>query len=553
MIQHLSTDLIRLIAAGEVVQHPTSAAKELIENALDAGATQIDIFSTGAGMETLGVSDNGAGMSAQDLELAWQSHTTSKLASAEDLNHIAHFGFRGEALHSLTQMARVAIRSRRLEDPVAHEIVLEHGQIVQPPMPVAGTVGTKVTVHSLFAGVPARRKPRAASTENKQILQLVSSYALIFPQVTWHLQLDEKSFSWPAVPGLWERAAQHWGSEHPEEFWPVLAEQTWGRVEGLLGHPKHARRSSQAVISVNGRWIEWPRLEQTVKAAFGSLLEAPMHPSWILQFHVPPDQLDPNIHPNKREVRLYAEDEILPSLVPLLQQSLQEHLLRTQKEVLWRVAESAPEQAAGQTLRELAVLPNLESVQMEIAQLNRLYLATHTANGLLLIDQHAAHERVLYEQFLAAWKNATAAPEFFELTPAMTIAVSPTDDLSLQEGTETLTALGWQLEPFGEQHWVIRAVPALLRDRDPASLLRGVLDDLEAELISPSLHPHHHRMLSTLACRSAIKAGQELSQEARRELLRQLAETTVSYTCPHGRPVSVVIPWSEVEEWFHRS
>lgn len=420
---------------------------------------------------------------------------------------------------------------------------------------MAGSLGTRVTVHALFAGIPGRRQARSAKTESKELLQLVSAYALIFPQVSWSLTLDTHHTSWPSSQDLAQRTSLHWGDAEPNTFWPVLGDLPGGKVEGLLGHPKHARRRSQAVISVNGRWIMWPRLEQAVKNAFGTLLEAPMHPSWVLKFTLDPTQIDPNVHPNKREIRVYQEDEILRALLPLLQQSLQEHLLRTQKEVLWRVAESAPEQAAGQTLKSLTELPTLESPALEIAQLNKLYLVTHTDQGMLLIDQHAAHERVLYEEFLAAWNSASAQSDESvsqEITPAVTLQVSKEDDLLLSQSQDTLEALGWQLEPFGEQHWVIRALPALLHDRDPGSLLRGMLDDLESGLVSATLHPHHHRLLSTLACRSAIKAGQELSPDARRELIRQLSATTTNYACPHGRPVSVLIPWGKVEEWFHR-
>jgi DNA mismatch repair protein MutL len=552
VIQPLSPEIIRLIAAGEVVQHPTSAAKELIENALDAGATSIEVFATKAGTTTLGVIDNGCGMPPQDLELAWQRHTTSKINSLEDLQAIAHFGFRGEALNSLAEMARVEIRTRRVEDPVAHEIVLEHGKVVQDVAAVAGNFGTKVTVQALFAGVPGRRRPRATTTESKELLQLVSAYAVLFPEVEWRLTLDEKRFSWPSSQNLADRANHHWGNPSPEESWPVLGEFAWGRVVGQLGHPKFARRRAQGIVGVNGRWIEWPRLEQAIKASFGTLLEAPMYPSWVLHFTIDPAQIDPNIHPNKKEIRVYQENEILSALQPLINQSLQEHFLRTQKEVLWRVAESAPEQAAGKALKSQTFLPSLDAPSTEISQFNKLYLATHTEHGLLLIDQHAAHERVLYETFLAAWQEANTAPEKQEILPAVMIQVSLADDLALSESQEVLETLGWQVERFGENYWVIRAMPKLLSDRDPGSLLRGMLDDLEAEVLAAGLHPHHHRLLSTLACRSAIKAGQELSVEARKELIRQLAETSSSYACPHGRPVSVLIPWNEVEEWFHR-
>lgn len=550
-IKQLSPELIRLIAAGEVVQHPTSAVKELIENALDAGATAIEVFATGAGYATLGVIDNGHGMSAPDLALSWQSHATSKLLSLDDLTQIASFGFRGEALYSLATMSRLEIRSRQPEAEMAHTIVIEHGQLVSGPTASAGRTGTKVTAHALFAGVPGRR-PRSAKIETRELLKLVSAMSLIFPEVSWKLSIDQHSWTWPSTTGLIDRASSHWGASSSDELWPVLGKIPGGEVQGVLAHPKQARRQSQSVVSVNGRWVEWPALQQAVKDAFGTLLEAPMHPSWVLSFTLAPESLDPNIHPNKKEVRLFEEAEILRQLVPLLQQGLQEHFLRTQKEVLWRVSESSPEQAAGKAMRQLAELPTLEAERQEIAQLNRLYLVTSTPEGLLLIDQHAAHERVLYEEFVQVWQEAERAPESVSLEPAVNFPVSAQDDLVLQESGEILARLGWEVESFGERRWVVRAIPARLADRDVASLLRGTLDDLEAGLISPSLHPHHHRLLATLACRSAIKAGQELSPAARKELLRQLAETTTNFACPHGRPVSTLIPWREVENWFHR-
>ncbi len=551
-IQPLSPELVRLITAGEVVQNPTNVAKELIENSLDAGATHIIVEALGAGYTQLSVSDNGSGMSRSDLELSWQLHTTSKIQSVEHFSNLASFGFRGEALHSTAVLSRLKIRSRSAAEKVAHELIIEHGKPLSSTKVVAGTPGTKVEVHTLFAGVPGRRKHRSLTIEKRELTALVSAYASIYPHVSWQLTLDETLFSWPKVINRFERAQQHWKTESSEQTWPLFAEFPWGTIEGALGDPQLARRKNTGIVSVNNRWIQWPKLEKTVKTAFGTLLEAPMYPTWILHFSLNPKEIDPNIHPQKREIQLHQEDEILADIFSLFKQSVQENTIQKQANILWRVAESAPEQHAGISLKKRAFIPSLESANREISQLQRLYLLTETEDGLLVLDQHAAHERVLYEHFLQQWNEAHESATSFELSQAVTLSVTTDDEHLLHEYRDSLEHLGWQLEPFGTQCWIIRAVPDLLQDREPASLLRGMLDDLDAQLLDPSLHPHHHRLLSTLACRSAIKAGQELSQTARTELFAQLSQTQTNYTCPHGRPVSTVIPWKKVEEWFHR-
>lgn len=551
-IYELPPELARLIAAGEVVQHPTSAAKELIENALDAQATSITIEATKAGYDSLIVVDNGTGMSAADLAIAWQPHTTSKLRSIQDFEAIGTFGFRGEALQSLAQVSHLSILSRRATDTPAHTIQLEQGKVLKPLQPSAGTMGTRVHVSALFASVPGRRHPRSLKLETKDLVELVSAYALIFPNVAWKLQLDSQIWTWPVPSSTPDRASQHWTSTTLQDFWPITVSLRSGEVHGLLSEPHVARRRQQGVCSINGRWVEWPALQALVRTAYGTVLEAGMHPAWVLNFSLDPKTIDPNIHPNKRQVRLFQEEQILRELFPLLQLALDENVLALQKEQLWRVSESAPNQAAGKHLKSTTMLPTLESHSAELTQLQKLYLVSDSPDGLVLIDQHAAHERVLYEQFLASWENQNATHSV-ELKPAKTIQVSPADHLLLQEHHESLQATGWELEPFGTHTWVIRAQPALLSDRDPVSLLKGALDDLSSGLLETSLHPHHHRLLATLACRSAIKAGQELSTSARQELVKQLSQTKTNFSCPHGRPVSVIIPWKEVEKWFHRS
>lgn len=550
MIKTLSPQLVRLIAAGEVVQHPTSAAKELIENALDAGASRVEIEAVDAGYSTLVVADNGTGMSRKDLDLAWQPHTTSKLSDEVGLTTISTFGFRGEALSSLSHVSRLEIRSRTKKQKLAFSTVSEQGKLVSASSPKAGSIGTTVTVSGLFSMVPARRKPRSRSTETKELLKLVSAYSLIFPKIVFTLRIDGKAWSWPASQTRVDRGVAFWSGSQASDFWSLELPLSNGKVVGLLSEPHLARRTSQGVCSINGRWVEWKQLEKLVRNVYGTTLEPGMHPAWCLHFELPFEQIDPNIHPAKNEVRVFDDDTLLASLAPQLSRILEENLLLPQRNELWKLAETSPLQHAAGVLRSETELPSLENAD-SIAQLHRLYLVTENKDGMILIDQHAAHERVLYEQFLKTWQQEQS-PKSFELTPAVSFQVSPQDEVVLQEHQASLESTGWEIESFGPGHWIVRAVPELLHDREPSSLLRGALDDLEAGLLDSTLHPHHHRLLATLACKSAIKAGYELTPKARKELVKQLSETTTNFSCPHGRPVMAFIPWSKVEEWFHR-
>lgn len=581
-IQVLDEATIAKIAAGEVIERPASVVKELVENALDAGARSVVVEIVAGGRECIRVRDDGAGMSAADLPLAIERHATSKLRRFEDLAHLRTFGFRGEALASIAAVSDLEIVTRPVDATHGHRLRSTFGRRTAVE-PVAAAPGTVVTVRDLFANVPARRSfLRQEGTETAYIQRVVSACALAHPEVRFELVVD----GWTALAtdgsgslenalvGIFgaEVAAQMVPIAPPDEL-PAQAEPLLLQVRGYVGLPTLTRSNRQGMLFfVNRRWIESRPLSVAVEQAYHSLIMVGRYPVAVVHLELPPDRVDVNVHPTKREVRFSDERAVFSALQaavrrtlarhtpaqsvpsisfsPLSPPALQRRLVLadpsrasrpvTEAEAARQEAEPREAPLGGEGERALPVLRVL-------GQLHSTYIIAEGPDGLYLIDQHAAHERVLLEQLMVQYERASVDAQV--LLEPLVVELTPTQLAVLEDYREELRQLGFQLEPFGGSTIAIRAVPAVMHRRSPNTTLLAILDELAGGGRGAS---RLEALAISTACHSAIRAGQELTLAEMRELVRQLEECTAPRACGHGRPTMLHLSQQELERQFAR-
>lgn len=542
-IQTLPPEVIDIIAAGETIDSPAAAARELIENALDAGADRITIVLS-LEQWRLQVTDNGCGMSHTDLRRCAQPHSTSKLRSPADLWRITSLGFRGEALHSLAQLAQLEILSRPADGASGWRArYSQHGRVVDEEI-AAIAPGTIVNVSDLFGRVPVRRHGLPPLGQQlKDIQTVVQHIALCHPGITWQVWQDEQL--WLQIyagetvqaiaPQLLRRvSASDLHYQQLEVTPPGLAAPA--RLELLAGLPDrcHRRRPDWVKVAVNGRLVRSPQLEQALISGFARTLPRDRYPLCFLHLHLPPQHIDWNRHPAKTEIYLHKLDfwrsQVQQALGQLLHLELANSpatLLNPRLEQLLKTAEgSAPYRLDRHIDTDSA--PASRQALRAVGQVNDTYIVAEHPGGLWLVEQHIAHERVLYEQLQAAW-------ELVAMEPPLIVELSPTQ-------AECLQRLGLSVESFGEGMWAVRTVPALLRDRDDCwdailELSRG--GDLSAAQVA-------------IACRSAIRNGTPLSLREMQRLLDQWQATRQPRTCPHGRPIFLALEETALARFFRR-
>lgn len=595
-IRRLPPTLVNQIAAGEVIERPASAVKELVENAIDAGATDIDIALEGGGAQLIRVRDNGVGITRAELPLAVERHATSKLMG-EDLLAIHYLGFRGEALPSIGSVARLAITSRARGAADGWRILVEAGQVGEVT-PAAITEGTLIEVRELFYAVPARLKfLKTARSELHQVVDVIERLAMAHPDIRFRLSHDGRSLrDFPVVTGDWfaagpVRLEKILGRGLAANIVAVEGERDGLKVSGFAGLPTYHRATSQAqYLFVNRRPVRDRLLLGVVRAAYQDLLARDRHPVVALFLDVPTEAVDVNVHPAKAEVRFRDAQAVRGLLLGSLKAALHSVSQRAATTVadsalaaftpealpqqrhaatqhafydsappasLWRQAPLMPfAPAARGSLARAAAPPDTEPVAEEfplgaaIAQLHQTYIVAQTREGLVIIDQHAAHERLMYEKFKASMdrdgvaRQALLIPELVELEEAALER--------LMARQEEWAALGLVLEAFGDRALLVREIPALLGDTDVAGLVRDLADDLALYETGMALADRLEAILSTMACHGSVRAGRRLTREEMNALLRQMEATPYSGQCNHGRPTYVALKRSEIEKLFGR-
>lgn len=552
-IELLAPEVVSKIAAGEVIERPASVVKELVENSLDAGAGEVNVESQGGGVELLRVSDNGRGIPSSEVELAFHRYATSKITDLSDLEKFSTLGFRGEALPSIAAVAEVEILTRAPEEPLGSYIRLRKGEIAARESR-ARAQGTTVTVHRLFRYFPARLKfLKSRATENSHIAYLLSQYALIFPEVRFSLMLDRRSsLHTPGDGGLRNAISQIYGVETAQKMLEVKDGDALASVRGLISPPS-VTRTSRSCLSffVNRRWIRSPLLTKAAEQAYHGLLMEGKHPIVILNLSLPGREIDVNVHPTKANIKFHHEQAVFATVEKAVGGALRRASVAKPLRPLTAMPgpyqlESVP-MVSEREPTLTAPLVNLPLLRV-LGQLASTYIVAEGPEGLYLIDQHAAHERILYEKILAQWSRHEV--EVQGLLEPMTIELSPREEEILNINRERLAQFGFDIEPFGTRSYLIRSVPALASRANLAEVVGGLFSSLDGK---EEMTPWEEKVAQSLACHGAIRGGQQLSNEEMVALIRQLEGANQPRTCPHGRPTMIQLTSHQLEKEFGRT
>ncbi len=588
-IRVLNEATINRIAAGEVVERPASVVKELVENALDAGATRIEVALEHAGRGAIIVSDDGRGMDADDLALAVERHATSKLADG-DLTRIATLGFRGEALPSIGAVSRMQIATRAADSAHGWAMTLERG-VKSAPAPAAHSAGTRIEVRDLFFATPARLKfLKADRTETSHALDVLKRLAMAHPEVAFSASVDARAvLRLDAVPGdlfasRLGRLKGVLGAEFAAGACKIAAERGAMTLTGYAGLPTLNRAHARSqYLFVNGRPVRDKLLYGCLRAAYQDLLARDRHPMVALFLELPPETVDVNVHPAKAEVRFRETEAVRGMIIGALKHALAEagHRAATSSRtsgafqpgggVRPGLAETTaayqappplgPAQAA---LTEVDA-PSVRDVAAEVTdpatarryplgaargQLHDTYIVAETEDGMVIVDQHAAHERLVYERIKAAIGESRVARQLL-LLPEV-VEMDESDAQSLVARGEELAALGVVLEAFGPGAVVVREVPAALGEADVKGLVRDLVDDLAELGEGLSLRDRVDHVCRTLSCHGSVRAGRRLNAEEMNALLREMESTPHAGQCSHGRPTYVALDLADIERLFGR-
>jgi len=586
--------LISQIAAGEVIERPASVVKELLENALDAGSKHIELRLEDGGMQRIVVSDDGMGIPAQELALALTRHATSKIRNLEELEQVQSLGFRGEALASIASVARTLLRSRS-----AHE---EHAWLLDSATgaiePAAGAQGTRVEVLDLYAATPARRKfLKSAATEAGHAIEALRRVAIAHPRVSFRVQSEQRVvLAWPQQ-GWQQRVSTGMGvgSEQAESLIAFDSGDTAVlRLFGLLGHPERAKsRSDKQYFYVNGRFVRDRLLQAAMRQAYRDVLHHDLQASWCVFLNISPELVDVNVHPSKFEVRFRDPQAVFRFIALQLADVLkgsgagtgdfkqleQAPTPRTagssnvsskgQQGWLSLYASSAPSDLSALSKQHVVSEPKqspitdqqplpeaaddaseLPILGVALAQLHGVYLLAQNKSGLVIVDMHAAHERITYEQLKQAYNGQSLQVQ--QLLVPLRVRAQESDVAMVEQARELLLQLGLDLEPGGPQALVLRAVPSLLARGDLAAVVHDVLQALQAGSADLVLGSARDALLASWACHASVRANRQLSLSEMNALLRLMEQTPGSDRCNHGRPTWIHIGMDQLDRWLMR-
>ena len=590
----LSEEVANQIAAGEVVERPASIVKELVENSIDAGALDIRVELTKGGCQSIRIVDNGSGIEHEDVALVFERHATSKISNLDDIYSAGSFGFRGEAMASIASVARVEMLTRRPDDLAGTKAVAEAGRISE--ISPAGTpVGTQISVTELFANVPARRKfLKTEATEQSACLDAITRLALAHPEVRFDVSVDGRAvFTAPVAGDISERVAMVMGNDFTGHCLAIRAQKEHIQLQGFISTPEFSKSNSKSIyLFVNSRFIRDNSMTHAVLAAYRQVIEPRRYPAAVLFLDLPGIEVDVNVHPAKLEVRFRNSREIYDLVSKTVARSLAgaqtlpdafAYRLTPRETTsaasgFWRprdshsISDRPREIYSRQHLRQAIdedlfaradnpsdVPSHVEEISTEekivfanrkyLGQFADTYLVFSAPDGVMLVDQHAAHERIILERLKAAVATKAVSqpllmPEVVSLTPAQ---------ISLFEGAlPMLCDIGLELEIFGRDAIVVKAMPASLPHVPPCDIISDLADQLGDGQALPSLTERKEKILASLACRAAIKANAVLSAEEVDALCRDLEKTPFNATCPHGRPISVHFSLYEIERMFKR-
>ena len=595
-IRVLPEQLANRIAAGEVVERPASVVKELIENSLDAGATRIEVEIEGGGTRLIRVIDNGEGMVEDDVLLCLERHGTSKISEDHDLEAISSLGFRGEAIPSISSVSRMTIISRHQSEDLGTTAILNYGKLFK--IHESGcSRGTIIEIRNLFGNTPARKKfLRTKRTEIGHIDEIVKNYALAAPEVSFLLRVDDRqTLLLDSEQNLAQRLA---GILHYSgDFIEILAAngKTLPRLSGFLIPPDaQVKGSARIKLLVNGRSVKDRMLSHGVAEGLRGFLMKGRNPAGLLHLHIDPAEVDVNVHPTKQEVRFRASRDVHQLIVQTIQEAMQRYqgTLRSsffkQKETRTAVRQAitppSPVEATAPyshtTAEPVPIVPPIaktappvsqttqvpEPVTQQpvfvkeqqqghglkvVGQFNNLYIFCQSSSGLIVIDQHAAHERLLFEKLKKQFLQGSISSQ--NLMFPETVELSLADSDKVEQYADSLEKMGFSIRDFGDNSYVISAVPALGSHISPSDLFLDVLEQFGAAQNKKANGSLLENILASMACKSAVKAGDSLSPEEIEALLNNMARADLFSHCPHGRPVLKQFSDTDIKKWFHRT
>ena len=591
----LSEEIANKIAAGEVVERPASIVKEMVENSIDAGARDIRVELEKGGCASIAIIDNGSGIEYEDVALVFERHATSKIHQFEDIYRVASFGFRGEAMPSIASIARVELLTRRPEDPAGTRAVVEGG-IIKEIMPAGCSVGTQIRITKIFENVPARRKfLKTEPTEQGLCLDAITRLALAHPEIRFNVLANGREiFAAPEAKDISERIAFVMGADFSDHCLAVDAEKESVRLSGFISRPEFTRSNSKNIfLFVNKRFVRDSSVSHAVLSAYRQIIEARRFPAAVLFLDLPGDEVDVNVHPAKMEVRFKDSRNIHDLVSRTIAQCLAAgdapkgsfvYRLapreKTQSPTFRRPAENFPTSSAAglysrQNMQQAISSDLFSRSKVEsgvvrespagisyarqeqitfsglcyLGQVTNTYLLFTGDNGFILIDQHAAHERIILEKLKGSLEEKIISqplllPEVVSLNPGQIALFSGNIDF-LQE-------IGMEVEIFGRDAVVVKALPAILPQMQAREIIADIADQLADQNHLPNLQERKEKILASLACRAAIKANSILNPEEVMALCRDLEATPHNATCPHGRPIIVNFSLSEIERMFKR-
>ena len=564
-IKVLKNEVINKIAAGEVVERASSVVKELVENSLDAGATQITVEITGGGLALISVTDNGCGILSEEIQVAFERHATSKINSFEDLSLNHSLGFRGEALPSIASVSDVEIISSNINENSGTYVELEHGLVVKKQKQ-ARSHGTTISVKNLFRNVPARLKfIKSKTTENSHIANVVSQYALAYPEVRFTLFIDgRESLKTPGTGNLIDSVNAVYGVEIASNMLPISnsfhsdAGDKGIVINGMVASPRVSRSNRNYIsLFVNRRWVANRNLVWAVEEAYHGLLMTGKHPIAVINIEVPLSDVDANVHPTKTEVRFKEEGNVYIELqravrnalvntapVPKVEEIAAAY--RGQSQVIIPAEQRRMDmKIVSEEEQGTPVVSSLPVLRV-LGQSMNSYIVAEGPDGIYIIDQHAAHERIMFEKISKQKENQGV--EVQGLLEPVTIEVLPVQDEILNKNYKLLAEYGFNIEPFGNRNYLIRTVPSIMYKKNWQSALNELIDKLSAK--SDTNIAEH--IIATMACHSAVRFGQSLTPDEMRELVRQMEQADLPHACPHGRTTMIHLTKKQLEKEFGR-
>ncbi len=562
-IIRLSPAVSQKIAAGEVIERPASAVKELVENSLDAGASEINVEILDGGKRLIRVTDDGSGMAREDALLCFERHSTSKIRSEKDLEAIATLGFRGEALPSISAVSRLSLKTAEKRGEKG-TLIEREGEKVLLIQDIGFPPGTSVEVRDLFFNLPARRKfLRSEKSELSSIVKYMTEVCLAFPGVGFSLTHGQReTFHYPAVGSLKERIFQIYGRSTIENLIEVDYQQDEMKIFGFVSAPPSGRSDRRRqIFFVNNRPVKDKLLQAAINQAYDGFLERGRFAEAFLFLSCPYSEVDVNVHPTKAEVRFRSSNTVFSFVFKCMRQALLRHQgikevypAQEKEKKAFRIEEEPPplqmkkdarEDEMGQKL--FASLPEKEELYPRVlGQYLRSYIVAETPEEILVIDQHNAHERVLFEKYKEIHKRKKW-PQKMVLFPLL-MDLSPSQILSMEENQALLEEAGFRVEAMGGQSYALKEIPDIFQEEEAKDVFLSLLEEIKEE----KMEKREEALLATLACRTAVKVGEPLSPDRMKYLVDELFQTPNPSLCPHGRPITVKIERREIEKGLKR-